>query len=420
MYDLANQSFQLLINTMLFSVYVSEVVLRDKETGEQWWKVMSAAALLIIVAISPIVGAVADSRAWKREVLLVTGVSCSVLIAGLALVGPDGIVLALLFYIPAAVLCGIGENFLGAFLPEIADERTIGRVSATGWTMSYVGALILIAINLLVFQRALGLDQTAEFRSIFVFAGVWFLAGILPAAFLLRERARPQARTAASGGLLVEGFTRLRDTLRHLPRYRQLGRFLGVFFVYSMGTQVFVYLAAVITKQMGFSNADVAIVGLELTVLAGAGAIIAGTRQDRWGHRRTVMVFLVMWIISMGALSAMAFVQPVRWLFFVLAAGTGLGLGGIGTASRALVGACTPEFKSAEFFGLWGMAYKLAGAAALGTFWLIDLMFRGSPGLSLLLTAGFFAVGLGLLFTVDVQEGQSAAREAERECRAGS
>src|SRR5213083_274440 len=88
MYDLANQSFQLLINTVLFGVYVREVVATNARDGERLWMAMGMTALLIIVAISPLVGAVADSRAWKREVLIGTGLACSAMTAALALVGP--------------------------------------------------------------------------------------------------------------------------------------------------------------------------------------------------------------------------------------------------------------------------------------------------------------------------------------------
>lgn len=413
MYDLANQSFQLLINTLLFGIYIREVVAPDVYTGERWWNGMTAASLLAIVVVSPVVGAIADFRAWKREVLLSTGFACAGLTAALALVGPGGLWLAALLFIPASVLLGVGENFLGAFLPEIADDRNMGRVSAIGFVMSYVGALVLLAC-VVVAAKVFGLDQTAEWRPLFLFAGLWFLGGILPAALLLREKAKPLV--SAGGGTLVgAGFRRLGDTLRHVRRFRELVRFLAVFFVFSMGTQVFIYLSGVITKQLNFGNTDLFAVATEITVLAGVGATFTVKYQDRIGHRRTIMIFLAVWFLSFVGLAAMAFTEPSRGMFFALAAGTGLGLGGLNAASRALVGVFTPEHKAGEFFGLWGMAFKLAGAAALGAFLALASVFAASPGVFLLITAGFFGVGLVGMLWIDEAAGIAAAREAERE-----
>src|SRR5262245_30870463 len=91
LYDLANQSFQLLINTLLFAVYVREVVAPSAEVGERWWKIMTGVSLVLVVIASPIVGAIADARAWKRELLSLTGFAAAAMTAALGLVGPGDI-----------------------------------------------------------------------------------------------------------------------------------------------------------------------------------------------------------------------------------------------------------------------------------------------------------------------------------------
>ncbi len=426
MYDLANQSFQLLINTLLFGIYLSKVVAPDAEasgqlpegaaalgSGDQWWKGMTAVSLLIVVLLSPIAGAMADARAWKREILLATGFVCAVLTAALGLVGPGDLWLAAALFIPASVLVGIGENFLGSFLPEIAAEKDMGRVSAIGFVMSYAGALILLSC-VIVAALVLGMDTEQRWRPLFVFAGAWFLIGILPSVFILRERARP-ARPLGRGTLAGEGFRRLGDTLRHLRRFRDLGRFMVVFFVFSMGTQVFIYLSGVIMEQLGLKVGERFAVAAEATVFAGLGAVFTAKYQDSIGHRRTIMAFLAVWFVSFVGLAAMAFAGPTRVVFFILAAGAGIGLGGLNTSSRALVGVFTPKHKAGEFFGLWGMMFKLAGVAAMGAFLGLEALVSGSPGMFLLVTAGFFGVGLVGMLWVDEPGGIAAAREAERE-----
>src|SRR5690606_35386353 len=99
MYDLANQSFQLLINTLLFPMFIAQVVVvGDPARGRALWGWMGAAALLIVVAARPVVGAMADQRAWKRELLLPSGFVCAALTAALGLLQPGQVTLAVALY----------------------------------------------------------------------------------------------------------------------------------------------------------------------------------------------------------------------------------------------------------------------------------------------------------------------------------
>jgi MFS-type transporter involved in bile tolerance (Atg22 family) len=40
----------------------------------------------------------------------------------------------------------IGENFLGAFLPELAPRTALGRISAFSWACAYAAALLLLIL----------------------------------------------------------------------------------------------------------------------------------------------------------------------------------------------------------------------------------------------------------------------------------
>lgn len=411
MYDLANQSFQLLINTLLFGVYLTEVVAKTPEEGKAFWATIVPVALLLVVAASPLMGAIADSRAWKKAFLVGTGAGCVLLTCALGFIGPGQLWLAAAIYIPAAFMCGIGENFLASFLPELATSKNMGRVSALGWAMSYVGALVLQAV-VLVAIMVFGWKTSAQWRPLFIFAGVWFLVGMIPTMLVLKERLKPPP-PGGHGTLLATGFSRLASTVRDARRYRQLLRFLAVFFIYSLGTQTVVYFAGIITKDLGFSNTALFLLTLLLSVMAGLAAIVTGRYQDAIGSRRTILIFLSIWAVSTLGLAIMTLGPPRPWLFWVLALGVGLGLGGIGTGSRALVGLFTPAHKSAEFFGLWGMDYKLAGVVGPWVFAMVYVKLGTPQGLFLL--AGFFVTGLVLMLLIDEREGLAAARDAEEQ-----
>ncbi len=404
-YDLANQSFQLLINTLLFGIFVAEVLVvpdaAGGASGDRVWVTMIATSLILVVVLSPVLGALADVRAWKREMLLATGIVCSILTACLAFLQPGQIWIAGALYVTAALACGLGENFLASFLPEISTPKNIGFVSALGWTMSYVGALILLGITVGVVY-GLGFDDETSSRVLFFFAGIWFLAGMIPAMLYLRERARP-ARTG--GATAVAGaLRRLIQSAKETRKHRTLARFFVIFFIYSMATQTMIYFLGLIGKALDFELPELLLFALVIAITAGIASAGTAKYQDSVGHRRTIMFFLAIWVVTAGAMALASLGSLPRWMVWTVSAGVGVGLGGIGTASRAFVGLLTPMDRAAEFFGLWGMVYKLSGVAGPLLFALVSTAAPlGDYGRAagLLMLAGIFGFGLVMMSTID-------------------
>lgn len=413
MYDLANQSFQLIINTLLFSLFVQNVVVGASETGRTLWSIMVALSLLLVVILSPIAGALADHKAWKRELLLTTGVICAVLTASLALIQEGQIALAMALYLVAALACGLGENFLGSFLPEISTPRNVGFVSALGWTMSYVGALLLLAV-LALYAFVFGHADPSHARPVFVFSGIWFALGILPAALFLRERAHPQP--GAARWAVVQALRRLAASARETAQYRHLARFFAAFFIYSLGTQTIIYFLGLISDELGNSLGQTILFAFAIALTAGLSSALVGRYQDHVGLTRTVSAFLLIWVVAAATVAAIGALMPadgsprsttLSIAFWLSAALIGVGLGGIGTASRAVVGAFSPAHKAGEFFGVWGSIYKLSGIVGVLAFGAIRNLL-GLP-LSMLAVAACFAAGLFLLRTVRDDQGIAAA-----------
>lgn len=413
MYDLANQSFTLLITTLFFGVYFKTRVVGDPARGEELWGRSFAVASLIVVCASPLLGALADFTASKKRMLIGLGLGCVALTCALAAVGPGETALAMTLYIAANVLFMSGENFLGAFLPELSTRETVGRVSALGWTMGYVGALLCLPMSLLIPGVA---AQTPEgFQRVFVFAGLFFLVGSIPTMLFLRERKTPEALPPGRS-LLTIGFVRLAHTARNLGDYREIARFLSVFFVYSCGVQVVVVYSGIIAaKQLRDGKALVFFVWA-LAAVAGAGAYLAGMLQDRLGHRRMLAAALAVWLLTAIGGALMPPSGGHLWMLYAVGAGVGVGLGLIGTASRAMVGSMTPAHKTAEFFGFWGLAYKAAGA--LGPYLYSEIAGSAGQQRGMLMVAACFALGLLGLLVVDEKAGAEAARRAEAQARA--
>lgn len=431
MYDLANQSFTLLINTLLFSVYFKQVVVDDGSAtaaarGDRLWSIVVPISMLIVVVVSPYLGALADGRGCKKKILISTGFICVAFTCAFGLIGPGDVALAIALYIPANIAYQIGENFLASFLPEVSTPANIGRVSAIGWTMGYVGAL-LVSLALLI-SLLIGIDDKTEWRPLFVFAGLWFLGGMIAPMIVLREAA-PVATHSGATTASKEAMARLRETFADAGRYAQLLKFFAAFFTYGMGMQSVIFFAAIIATDVAFQGREDAetmlfLFTILLTISAGAGAIFTANVQDRIGSMRTLKMFLVVWMLATAGLSAYSILAsrsntpPPLWSFWIIGALVGIGLGGVGPASRATVGLFTPRHKTAEFFGLWGLVYKLAGVVGVLCFGQVKASF-GNP-VSLGLLFGYFAVGFLLLFAVNERRGVESARQSEDEAAAAA
>jgi UMF1 family MFS transporter len=409
-YDLANQSFTLLINTLLFPIFFREVVVGSAARGEALWGLAAGGAYLIVALLSPLLGAMADYRAVKKRMLVTMCVVCVLATCALAALPPGAVWLAVALYVVAAVAYSIGDNFVGAFLPELATPTTMGRVSAFGWGIAYVGALILLVLTT-ASMAVLAWDTPDRWRPLFIAAGLWYLVMAIPTFVVLRERAVPRP-IPAGRTLLSIGFGRTMETLGHARRHRHLFRFLCVMFVYSMGVNAMIFFSALMAKDFGFGGAALAGFLIPITICGILAAVVVGRIQDRIGGRTTVHVFLSVWVLTAGAIIGLRLMvnaghaAQAEWLFWVVGCLVGASMGGLGTAGRAMVGVFTPVQRTAEFFGLWGVAVRLSGVLGIAGFGLLRAW--SELGSVVALMSVFILAG-GLLFLVDERAGRAEA-----------
>lgn len=423
-FDVANQSFTLLINTLLFSIFFTEYLVTDPDRKNTWWGATYAASMLLTVVMSPIVGAMADARAWKKECLVASGLLCGTLTCCFALLQPGWLWLAILLYVPANFAYSIGENFLASFLPELAEREQFGRVSAFSWGVAYAAAFVIL-IGTAAAMKAWGLTSPEHWRPFFVFAGLWFVAFATPTLLFLRERARPAPTPRDRRPTAVaEAFRRLGESVRNTRGFRDLLMLLGASLFYGTAINVVVVFASIIAKEFGFN--DVQLVGFVavITVSGIVGTIGPMLWQDRFGHKRTTVALLALWMLTTLALAAIAWQRSrapdpsalPAWPFWVLGNLLGFGLGSLGSANRAFVGYLTPVSRTGEVFGLWGLVFKLA---AVGTVPFAVVKDRLGTPASLLVLAGFLVVGLVVTLLVNEERGRAAARAADEPAPTG-
>ncbi|MHC4274701.1 MAG: MFS transporter [Planctomycetota bacterium] len=411
MFDFANQAFTLVMLTTMFHVYfVSHVVAGDESRGRQLWALSGIIALVVVIVLSPIIGALADFSGAKKRLLFTTYVASVILTAALGLVAPGQVTAGMTLFVAGYAFYAIGENFMAAFLPELAVHRDMGKVSAFGWTMGYTGGLSCLGGAALITALVPG---PTGYRLVCLWAAVFFLVAALPTFLLLRERKQREAMPPGQNMLTV-GFCRLGDTFRAISRYRQLFRYLAIMTFYLAGMQIVIWFAGSIAKKLfGLSDQQMAVYILVLTMTAIAGAFVTGRFQDQVGTRRTIMIALALWLAVMAAAP---FAQPGRqYMFWVMGSGVGFGMGMLGTASRAMVGLFSPQHKAAEFFGFYGLGTKLAAILGLVLSIVAEKLFPNDYNLVVASSGIFFIGGLVLMLTVDEQAGRKAATEAAAE-----
>jgi MFS transporter, UMF1 family len=405
MYDFANSSYTTVVITAVFNAYFVNVVAAGKDWGTLAWTASLAVSYAAIMLTAPLVGAFADAYAAKKRVLFATTVGCVLFTAGLGFVGPGELVIGVALIVLSNFCFGSGENVIAAFLPELATESGMGKISGWGWSLGYLGGLVSLGTCLLYLHLAEGHGVPANDA---VPATMWITAAIfalasLPTFLVLRERA---ASSGTVPGLYAATWGRLLPTLRNARRYRDLWRFLTCIVFYQAGIQAVVSLAAIYAQvAMGFGTEQTLLLLLVTNVTAAIGAFVFGQVQDRLGHVRTLSITLVGWC----AVVILAWLAEGPGMFWIAANLVGLCLGSSQSAARALVGYLSPVRHSAEFFGLWGLAVKLSSILGPMSYGLSTWVSRGDHRLAMLLTGSFFLVGLALIQGVNANRGRAAA-----------
>jgi len=414
MYDFANSGYTTVVLTAVFSAYFVSVVAgtgADRDgSATLLWTVAIAITNLLVILSAPVLGAIADHGAYKKRFLIITTVGCVLFTTALALVGAGDIALGMTLVILSAFMFATGEDLIAGFLPEIARPKDMGRISGYGWSLGYLGGMLVLGLCLayITWGTARGLPATHTVAVSMLITAALFALAALPTFLWLRERAVPQ-RLPRHVDYIRAGFARVRTTLRHARHYRDLFRFLWTLAVYYCGIHTVVVLAAVYAQEaMGFGTQEVIVMILVVNLTAAVGAFGFGLAQDRIGSVRTLALTLLVWIAAL----VLAYFLESRAGFWWVANLIGVAMGSSQSAGRALIGLFSPPARAAEFFGLWGLAGKLAAIVGPLSYGLVTYLSGGNHRLALLGTTVFFIVGLGLLFTVNESRGRAAAVRA--------
>lgn len=428
MYDWANSAYSLTITSAVFpAFYVGVTQAYGEERIAEAYGAPAAslypwalsAGFLVIALIAPILSGIADHRGNKKAFLkffcYLGALSC----ASLAFFTPEHLLSGLFLVMLACIGFSGSLIFYDAFLPEIAAPADHDRVSARGYTMGYIGSVILLVVNLLMvqFPEAFHLPERVVLfgrewgavaaRIAFLTVGLWW-AGWAQIAF----RHLPDGDSSTDGtNVLTSGYRELRKTWHHLRRTHRLKRFLTAFFVLNMGIQTVMYLAANFAKQevkgldasgqeVPITDASLILSILIIQLVAVVGALIFVALSKRFGNVKALMIGSVVWI------GACLFAFKLHWTheFYLLAGIVGLVMGGSQALSRSTYAKFLPETEGhASYFSFYDVSYYLGtvlGTAAYGLVYQVTGDLRDT----VVVIGSFFVAGLLLLLRVPREE----------------
>ncbi len=408
MYDWANSVYNLVITTTFFPAYYAAVtglknfpdgisVLGRRFVNTELKDYVLAFGFLVIALLSPVLSSIADYKGNKKNFMrffcYMGALSCSLLF----FFDKSHVTLGLVCFMFAGIGFYGSQVFYNSYLPEIAAEKDMDRISAKGYTMGYIGSVLmqLIGFALVMTMEDKGLALTLTF----LLVGIWWV-GFAQITFS-RLPISPKSERKSKKHVLVNGFHELKIVWNEVIKMPVLKRFLSAFFFYSMGVQTVMLVAIDFgIKELKLADDKLIITAVIIQLVAIAGAIAMSKLSAKYGNIKVLIFTVLLWI---GVCIAGYFITT-EMHFYILASLVGLVMGGIQSLSRSTYSKLMPDTKdTASFFSFYDVTEKFAIVIGLFSFGFIE-GFTHSMRNSLLALITFFALGLILLLTTAAKQ----------------
>lgn len=422
-YDWANSVHALVIVSSIFPVYFTATAVNAAGgpiinfggfpiKNTVLFSYTISASFLLMALLSPICTAIADHTGRKKAFMqffcYLGSVSCALLYFftretttlavfcfGISLVGWSG---SIVFY--------------NSYLPDIATPDRFDSVSARGFSMGYIGSVLLMIFNLTMILMPGwygGISSGMASRIAFFTVGMWWFSFAQ-----LSFRALPEGvkKRSTDERWLLGGFRELRQVFANVRRQPLLRRFLSAFFLYSMGLQTVMYVASLFgSVELKLPDASLIATILVIQLVAIPGAYGFAWLSNRLGNIHALAIAVIIWIsVCVGA-----YFTQTDYQFFALAAVVGLVMGGVQALSRStyakFIPANTPD--TASYFSFYDVAEKLSIVLGTALYGLIDQL-TGNMRNSVLALLVLFVMGLWFLVRIPSQKVYSGRlQEAE-------
>ncbi len=398
LYDCGNSAFALSTLAVLFPLFLGSFWSAGAEgavvTARLAWT--TAAASFVVLILSPVLGAIADSGGFRKRFLFTLGLMGAVATVLLGAVPEGHWQYALLAFFFGSVGFYSANVFYDSLIFEVSSARHYDLVSALGYSVGYVGSALLLTLQVAMITApdAFGFSSVAPvIRIAFVTVGIWWFVFMLPLMLIVKE---PAARAVDGARSIIAAYRSLVDTFQHIRRYRKIIVFLLAYTLYIAGVFTAIFMAVNFGQRLGFEQTDL-VMALLVTNFAGFPATLAyGWLGHKVGPKRALYVGLAVYV----AVAIWAVFLEFVWQFYVMAVLVGTVQGGVQAMSRSLFASLIPTEQSAEFFGFYNMLTKLAHV--LGPFVVgIGTMISEDPKAILIALLPLYVAGSLVLTRVD-------------------
>ena len=407
MYDWANSVYQLTIASTIFPIYYNTVTRHGSDfmvsffgfkvvnTALYSWAI--AAAYLLVAIGSPLFSSMADytgrRKGFMRAFTIIGATGCGMLF----FFDANHLELGVIAFSLGTLGYGGSIVFYNSFLPVIAEPEDQDRISARGYSMGYLGGVILLLFNLLMIMKpelfgfAKQSDMPARISFLTVF--IWWI-GFSSLTFRHLPKYVFRKRTS-HGRILTNGYHELSLVFVEIRKSYRLSIYLTAFFFLMMGMLTTMFMAATFgEKQLGLNESVLIPTVLGIQLVAMFGAWFFARLSGRIGNLKALIVSVIVWII----ICVYAFTIKGAAGFILAALFIGIVMGGSQSLARSTYSKMLPQTTTdhTSFFSFYDVMEKLATVAGTFSFGIIEVL-TGSMRYSVLAIAIFFVIGLFFL-----------------------
>ena len=416
-YDWANSVYSLVIASAVFPIYYqalfssaginSVTIFGGEIRSTPLISYTTAAAFVIVSLLIPILSGIADfvgnKKVFMKFFCYLGAFSCM----GLYFFSLENILVSLLLYFLALIGFWSSWVFYNSYLPDIAFPEQQDRLSAKGFSLGYIGSVILLLFNLAMIMMpavfGLGDDGAAKMLAMkysFISVGIWWIVFSQYTFYYLPKGNK--SNNKISWRILLDGFKELRGVYQSLSENLVLKRYLSAFFVYSMAVQTVMLVAAYFGEQeINWGDDDQKTIGLISSILiiqlvAIVGAQLTSKASEKYGNVPTLIVINGIWAV----ICVVAFFITSPFQFYATAGFVGMVMGGIQALSRSTYSKFLPATKdTASYFSFYDVSEKIGIVIGMLIYGIIDQL-TGSMRNSILFLVLFFIIGALLLFRI--------------------
>ncbi len=413
-YDWANSVYPLVISSAVFPIFF-ESLFTDRShyiavfglnlKNSALISFVTAAAFLLIAFISPLLSGIADyignKKSFMKFFCYMGALSCM----GLYWFSLENIYIGLFFYFFGLIGFWGSLVFYNSYLPDIAYPEQQDKISAKGYSMGYLGSVILLIVNLAMIMKPdlfgiTGISGEAAMKAMrysFIMVGVWWILFSQYSYYFLPKG--NQNNEKVTKAVIFNGFKELRKVWELLKQNLPLKRYLSSFFVYSMAVQTVMLIATYFgAQEIQWSSKEESTIGLIICILliqlvAVLGAFLTSRASAKFGNIPTLIAINCFWI--MLCIAAYFIILPLH--FYIMASLAGLVMGGIQSLSRSTYSKLLPETDdTASFFSFYDVSEKIGIVIGMSVYGIIDQV-TGSPRFAIVFLGAFFVIGVILL-----------------------